>query len=161
MIQAWFTTLWTYGVVVSPAWLRPDLAADLAASWRSLLVAGGLIAACAAAEYTLLCFYPNSIWNYWLVSFSRGPFGNFPYFLGSIFTVFSLLGEASYPLYMLQFPLEDWLSFTLPPLSFVGALTRLIVYSAISVLVAVCFERPARDFIRKRLVAADGSRLGR
>jgi peptidoglycan/LPS O-acetylase OafA/YrhL len=250
MIQAWLTTPWTSGVVVSPAWslscewfyyvafcpllltLRPALAAGPAASWRGLLVACSLIAACAGAEYALSSFYPTPIRNFWSDYFWRGPFGNFPYFLGGIFVgrllrqppatpmppvaltafagivaiiaivcypaegiatslkrvailpatavaiyglgcgpsnlsrclglpVFSLLGEASYPLYLLQFPLEDWLSFVLPAHSLVGALMRLIVYSAISVLVAVCLERPARDFIRKRLVAADGSTVGR
>ena len=249
MIQAWFTTPWTSGVVVSPAWslscewfyyvafcpllwaLRPTLAAEPAASWRGLLAACGLIAVCAAAEYTLSILYPTSIRAFWTDYFWRGPFGNFPYFLGGIFIgrllrrpaaaptpqaaltafagiialvaivcypaegiatslkrfailpatavaiyglgcgpsilsrclglpVFSLLGEASYPLYLLQFPLEDWCSGVLPPHSLVGALTRLVLYSTISVLVAVCFERPARAFIRQ-LVAADGSGVGR
>jgi peptidoglycan/LPS O-acetylase OafA/YrhL len=250
MIQSWFTTPWTSGVVVSPAWslscewfyyvafcplllsLRSTFAAGPAASWRGLLVACGLIAACAAAEYALSSLYPTTIRHFWADYFWRGPFGNFPYFLGGIFIgrllrhpaakptppatlpafagivamiaivcypaegaatsfkrvamlpaaavaiyglacgpsifsrclglpIFNLLGEASYPLYLLQFPLEDWFSSILPAHSVVGAVTRLIVYSAISVLVAVFFERPARAVIRKLLVGRDGSGAGR
>lgn len=244
LLQSWFTTPWTSGVVISPAWslscewffyvafcpllsaMRPILTAGATASRRAFLATCGLLTALTAAEYFLSAYFPTGIRDFWPDYFWRGAFGNFPYFLGGVFVgrllhdasrprnrlpefwtfvgitgmlllfcyptdaigsslkriailptsaaaiyglacgktrisrflsrpVLGLLGEASYPLYLLQLPLDDVFSSSLPPHGVFGATMRLILFSAVSVLAAVYVERPARTLLKTLLLGQD------
>jgi peptidoglycan/LPS O-acetylase OafA/YrhL len=63
-----------------------------------------------------------------------------------------MLGEASYPLYLLQLPLNDVLASALPPPGIVGGAVRLVCFTVISVLVAILVERPTRRLLRDLLL---------
>lgn len=240
LMQSWLTTPWTSGVVISPAWslscewffyvlfcpllvlLRPLLKPGGTAVVLAFIATSISVAGCVAAEQFLTAHYPTGIRGFWNDYFWRGPFANFPYFLGGIFVgrflqppadrastpftvatyagiacllllfsglgtevsdtlkrtavlpvsaavilglgtahttvarvlgspVFSLLGEASYPLYLLQLPLEDVTGVALPPPGIVGGAVRLVCFTAISVAVAILVERPARRLLRTLL----------
>lgn len=250
LMQSWLTTPWTSGVVISPAWSLSCewffyvLFCPLLALLRPLLKPGGTavalafmatcisVAGCLAAEQFLSAHYPTGIRGFWSDYFWRGPFANFPYFLGGIFvgrflkpsasragtqatvatyagiacllllfsglgnevsetlkrtavlpvsaavilglgsahttaarvlgsSVFSILGEASYPLYLLQLPLEDGLSFVLPPPGIIGGTVRLVCFTAISVAVAILVERPTRRLLRNLLLGGARTRSSR
>lgn len=250
LMQSWLTTPWTSGVVISPAWSLSCewffyvLFCPLLVLLRPLLKPGGIAAGLAfmatcisvvgfvAAEQFLSSYYPTGIHNFWSDYFWRGPFANFPYFLGGIFVgrflhasagrastpaavatyagiacllllfcglgaevgdtlkrtvilpvsaalilglgaahttaarvlgmpVFSLLGEASYPLYLLQLPLEDVLAFALPPPGIVGGAARLVCFTVISVAVAILIERPTRRLLRDLLLGGANTRSSR
>lgn len=66
-----------------------------------------------------------------------------------------LLGEASYALYILQFPLDSLLGGFLPPHGVAGALARLVCYSAISVATVMIVERPGRALLMSWLSRAE------
>jgi peptidoglycan/LPS O-acetylase OafA/YrhL len=241
LMQSWLTTPWTSGVVISPAWSLSCewffyvLFCPLLVLLRPLLKPGGMavglafMATCISvvgfvvAEQFLTAHYPTGIRGFWNDYFWRGPFANFPYFLGGIFVgrllhlsadragtpaavatyagiacllllfsglgtevsdtlkrtavlpvsaavilglaaahttaarvlgtpVFSMLGEASYPLYLLQLPLNDVLASALPPPGIVGGAVRLVCFTVISVLVAILVERPTRRLLRDLLL---------
>ena len=250
LMQSWFTTPWTSGVIVSPAWslscewffyltfcpliilLRPVLTSGVVSARRLFVATCFFLVIFVAAENVLSVRYPTSINGFWDAYFWRGPFGNFPYFLGGIFVgralqasigenrpraalaayagiagllllfccpvegfgtavkrvailpvsavaiyglgatntavsrilgqpLFGLLGEASYPLYLLQFPLNDVFSFALPPPGMIGGGARLLGFTIVSVLAAVLIERPGRQLLRRLLLARHLVEAGR